>query len=90
MKQIKQAIIKRLILLFTRIATEDSEKYTELSKAYGTALKLGAVEDTKNQRKLTALIRFDTNQRNSTSLDDVGSTIWVWINMLTHCLKPVC
>jgi len=36
---------------------------------YGSALKLGAVEDTKNREKLAALTSFTTNHRNSTTFD---------------------
>jgi heat shock protein beta len=46
-----------------------------LIKSYGTALKLGAVEDRKNQIKLASLVRFHTNQRNMTSLDDVSTSL---------------
>jgi heat shock protein 90kDa beta len=85
LKQIKQAIIKRLIQLFTRVAEEDSEKYSKLVKAYNTVLKLGTIEDTKNQAKLVPLIRFHTNQRNETSLDDVSIVIRVMIDNTTKC-----
>jgi len=72
LKQLKQAIIKRLIQLFARISEDDSEKYSALIKSYGTVLKLGAVEDSKNSEKLVALTRFYTNHRNETSLDSVS------------------
>ena len=73
MRQIKQALLKRILMLFNRILEEDEEKFKELIKSYGTALKLGAVEDRKNQIKLASLVRFHTNQRNMTSLDDVST-----------------
>jgi heat shock protein beta len=71
LKQIKQVILKHLIQLFTRLATDDPEKFADLQKSFGNVFKLGAVEDTKNREKLAALTRFSTNQRNSTSLDEV-------------------
>lgn len=71
LRQLKGIILKRLIQLFTRISEEDPEKWEEAVKAYGSVFKLGAVEDHKNRDKLIALTRFTTNQRNSTSLDDV-------------------
>ena len=74
MRQIKQALLKRIIMLFNRILEEDEEKFKELIKSYGTALKLGAVEDRKNQVKLASLVRLHTNQRNMTSLDDVSAS----------------
>jgi len=72
LKQIKQIIVKRLIQLFTRIAEDDKEKFEELQVTYGSVLKLGSVEDIKNRDKLILLTRFNTNQRNNTSLDEVG------------------
>ncbi|KAI9513344.1 Hsp90 protein-domain-containing protein [Russula earlei] len=68
-RQIKQAILKRIIQTFTRLAEEEPDKFAKAEKVYGTVFKLGAVEDTKNRDKLIPLIRFVTNQRNSTSLD---------------------
>ncbi|TFK43547.1 Hsp90 protein-domain-containing protein [Crucibulum laeve] len=69
LRQLKQMIIKRVIQLFTKIAEEDGEKWEKIQETYGSVLKLGAVEDTKNRDKLMALTRYTTNQRNSTSLD---------------------
>ncbi|KIK06721.1 hypothetical protein K443DRAFT_2857 [Laccaria amethystina LaAM-08-1] len=69
LKQMKQMIIKRMIQLFTKISEEDPEKFEKVQEVYGSVLKLGAVEDSKNQAKLASLTRFSTNQRNKTSLD---------------------
>jgi len=71
LKQIKQIVIKRLLQMLTRIADDDPEKFTEVHKVYGNAFKLGAVDDTKNRDKLMHLIRFATNQRDFTSLNEV-------------------
>ena len=71
LRQIKQIIVRRLLQIFTRIADEDPEKFAEVQKVYGNVLKLGSVEDLKNRDKLIPLTRFATNQRNSTSLDEV-------------------
>lgn len=70
----KQVILKRLIQLITKLGQEEPEKFEELQKNFGTVLKLGAVEDKKNGKKLTELIRYSTNQRNMTSLDQVRGT----------------
>lgn len=70
LKQIRGIVLRRLIQLFTRISEEDPEKFAEISKVYRTVLKLGATEDQKNRGKIAPLLRFDTNQRNATSLDD--------------------
>lgn len=70
LKQIRGIVIRRLIQLFTKIAEEDDDKFAEIQKVYRTILKLGAAEDEKNRQKIASLVRFSTNQRNSTSLDD--------------------
>lgn len=69
LKQIKNIILRRLIQTFQKIADEDPAKFEKLQEVYGGALKLGAVEDQRNQAKLVPLLRFVTNQRNVTSLD---------------------
>ena len=71
LKQIKQIVIKRLLQMLARIADEDPQKFTGVHEVYGNAFKLGAVGDTKNRDKLMDLIRFATNQRNFTSLNEV-------------------
>jgi len=71
LRQVKQAILKRIIQTFARLAEEEPDKFEKAQKVYGNVFKLGAVEDTKNRDKLVPLIRFATNQRDSTSLDEV-------------------
>ncbi|KAF9058206.1 heat shock protein Hsp90 [Panaeolus papilionaceus] len=70
LKQLKGIIVKRMIQLFSKITEgEDKAKYEKMHEVYGSVLKLGAAEDTKNRDKLVSLARFTTNQRNDTSLD---------------------
>ncbi|KXN90242.1 Endoplasmin [Leucoagaricus sp. SymC.cos] len=69
LRQLKGIILKRLIQLLTKLEEEDPERFEKIQKVYGSILKLGAVEDTKNREKLTSLTRFASNQRNVTSLD---------------------
>lgn len=71
LKQIRTIILKHLIQLFERLAKDDPEKFAIAQEIYGPVIKLGAVEETANRDKLTKLARFDTNQRNATSLDQV-------------------
>lgn len=71
LKQIKKIIVKRLIQLLQRLAEENPSKFEKIQEIYGSVIKLGAIEDASNREKLTALSRFNTNQRNNTSLDDV-------------------
>ncbi|KAL0949963.1 hypothetical protein HGRIS_009983 [Hohenbuehelia grisea] len=69
LKQLKGIIIKHLISMFQRLASDDKEKFEEVEKAFGGVLKFAAVEDVKNRDKLVPLTRFTTTQRNNTSLD---------------------
>ncbi|KAF5370105.1 hypothetical protein D9758_001068 [Tetrapyrgos nigripes] len=69
LKQLKQIIIKHVIQLLSKFSEEDGEKFEQFVKTYNTVIKLGAVEDTKNREKLIGLARFNTNQRNFTTLD---------------------
>lgn len=71
LRQLKTIITKRLVQALTRAQEEEPEKFKEISTVYNNVFKLGAVEDPKNREKLSALARFSTNQRNSTSLDEV-------------------
>lgn len=71
LRQIKQAILKRIIQSFTKIMEEEPERFLEINQVYNNVFKLGVIEDSKNGEKLVPLVRFVTNQRNSTSLDEV-------------------
>ncbi|OJT08017.1 Endoplasmin, partial [Trametes pubescens] len=70
LKQLKGIILKRLLQLLARVQSEDAEKWEKVQETFGNVFKLGAVEDFKNREKLSTLVRFATNQRNSTSLDE--------------------
>ncbi|KAJ8482248.1 hypothetical protein ONZ45_g15022 [Pleurotus djamor] len=63
LKQIKTIIVKHLISMFNKLADEEPGKFERFQKQYGSVLKLGAVEDTKNREKLAALTRFHTNRK---------------------------
>lgn len=69
--QVKQVIINRAIALFARISQEDPEQYAKILDVFGSAFKLGAVDSQKDRFKLMSLIRWDTNLRNGTTLDEV-------------------
>ena len=43
------------------MANEDPDKYSELYKSAGTALKIGAVEDEKSRSKIVNLLRFESS-----------------------------
>lgn len=76
LRQLKSIITKRLVQALTRVLEEEPEKFKEISAVYNNVFKLGAVEDPKNREKLATLARFSTNQRNSTSLDEVCENDW--------------
>jgi heat shock protein 90kDa beta len=71
LKTLKHIILKRIIKIFGEIADEDPAKYKKIWEAYGTALKLGGVEDYVYKAKLAGLARFNTNQRDFVSLNEV-------------------
>ncbi|KAI0921744.1 hypothetical protein AcW1_004366 [Taiwanofungus camphoratus] len=70
LKQLRQIILKHILQLLGKIQEENPEKFAQVQKVYANVFKIGAVEDTRNREKLTSLVRFATNQRNSTSLDE--------------------
>ena len=58
--------------LFASLANKDPEKYNELWTKAAVALKLGAIDDTKNRPRMVKLLRFETSaSANLSSLDDV-------------------
>ncbi|KAM0750396.1 heat shock protein Hsp90 [Meredithblackwellia eburnea MCA 4105] len=70
--QIKRNLVKRTLDLFAALATKDPVKYNELYSKAGVAIKLGAIDDTKNRARIVKLLRFETSaSANLTSLDDV-------------------
>ncbi|KAG9293348.1 hypothetical protein G9A89_007594 [Geosiphon pyriformis] len=68
---IKKRLIKKILELIS-ILSKDEEKYPKFIKEYGTSLKLGAIEDERNRRKVAKLLRFPSSFKNGnlTSLDD--------------------
>ncbi|GAA5912171.1 hypothetical protein JCM6882_003074 [Rhodosporidiobolus microsporus] len=74
LSQIKRNIVKRIYDTFASIASKEPEKYSDLYEKAGVALKVGAVEDSKNRDRIVKLLRFQssaTEGTNLTSLDDV-------------------
>lgn len=74
LKQIQRNVINKAISLFDSFATSDNAekaaKYTEFWKVGGSALKLGAHEDSKLRPKLMKLLRFESSFSASTSLTE--------------------
>ncbi len=72
MKNLKRVILKHIIQLFTKISEgHNTDLIQKVQEMYGSALKLGAIEDTKNREKLAALTSFTTNHGNGTSFNHV-------------------
>lgn len=71
---IKANLVKRTIDLFANVAKNEPEKYNKLYAKAGVALKLGAIDDTKNRDKLVRLLRFETSSsKELLSLDEVAA-----------------
>ncbi|KAJ1309073.1 hypothetical protein OPQ81_004752 [Rhizoctonia solani] len=71
LRQIPNILIRRFINLVEKMSKdeENPELFRKFMKIYGSVIKLGAVESPKEQKKLAALARWETNLRNFTSLD---------------------
>lgn len=76
-KQIKRNLINKAIALLESYASSSDEdkqaKYAEFWKHGGSALKLGAHEDSKLRPKLMKLLRYESSFAESTSLSDYVS-----------------
>ena len=74
LRVIKKKIIQKALEMMRRLA-EDPVKYDKFLKQYGTSLKVGALEDEKNRKKILRLLRFQTSNSESkkASLDDYVS-----------------
>lgn len=72
LKQLKSIITKRLLQTLQKLKEneEDELDFWRIGQVYNNVFKLGVVEDHKNRDKLAPLVRFATNQRNETFLDD--------------------
>lgn len=71
-KQMKSIVLRHLLILFNKLTTEDPEKWALVTKNYGMIFKFGAAEDSKNRERLINLVRFETNQRQDITLNQVS------------------
>ncbi|CAG8527333.1 10864_t:CDS:2 [Acaulospora colombiana] len=67
---IKKHIIKKTLDMISNLSKDD-EKYEKFLKEFGVSLKVGAIEDDNNRKKIAQLLRFPTSNKelNWTSLD---------------------
>jgi molecular chaperone HtpG len=69
-EQIKSGVVKRILDMLEKMATDEPEKYTKFLKAFGTVFKEGLVEDLANQDRIAKLLRFY-----STKVDNADPTV---------------
>lgn len=50
---------------------ESQDKYKEVSKLYGNALRIGMLESDKDKVKIAKLLRFESTTSDCTSLEEV-------------------
>ncbi len=61
--------VKKILSLFSDLASNDKEKYATLWKEFGRVLKEGLLEDHANRETLTKLLRFSTTASGSEKQD---------------------
>jgi heat shock protein beta len=74
LQQLQRILVRKAIDLFTKIASDDPDKYAEISKIYGNALRIGMLETPKDKLKLAKLLRFESTRTNYTSLEEVSTS----------------
>ncbi|WOO77666.1 Endoplasmin [Vanrija pseudolonga] len=70
LKQLQRILVRKAIDLFTKLAGDDPEKYKEVSKLYGNALRIGMMESQKDKIKIAKLLRFESTRSPFTSLEE--------------------
>ncbi|GJJ74354.1 molecular chaperone HtpG [Entomortierella parvispora] len=72
-KSIHKHLVKKMFDLLKTLS-QDEEKYAGFIKEFGTSLKLGALEDKSNVKKISRLLRYRTSEHEKyTSLEDYVS-----------------
>ncbi|CAG8634379.1 12385_t:CDS:2, partial [Racocetra fulgida] len=68
---IKKRIVKKTLELIADLKNDDV-KYTKFLKEFGTSLKVGAIEDNENRKKIAHLLKFPSSYKGSnwTTIDD--------------------
>ncbi|BEJ15257.1 hypothetical protein CspHIS471_0410240 [Cutaneotrichosporon sp. HIS471] len=70
LKQLQRILIRKAIDLFTRIAETEPERYKNMAKMFGNALRIGMLESHKDKVKIAKLLRFESTTTNYTSLEE--------------------
>jgi heat shock protein beta len=58
LKIIKKKLIRKVIAMFQELQKKGGENWTKFYENYGTALKLGVIEDSANRARLAKLLQF--------------------------------
>ncbi len=73
-EQIRAGIVKRVLDMLDKLATQEPEKYAKFWQAFGNVLKEGMVEDPSNRDTIAKLLRFASTKNNgdeqNVTLDD--------------------
>jgi heat shock protein beta len=72
LKQLQRILTRKAVELFLKISTDDPEKFKEISKIYGNALRIGMLESEKDKLKIAKLLRFQSTTSDYTSLEEVS------------------
>jgi heat shock protein beta len=75
LQQLQRILVRKAIDLFAKIASDEPEKYKEVSKLYGNALRIGMLESAKDKVKLAKLLRFESTRSDYVSLEEVSDLL---------------
>jgi molecular chaperone HtpG len=65
-RQIRKALVKKILDSFSDLKEKDREKYLTLWKAFGRVLKEGLSEDSENKEKVAELLLFQSSHHEET------------------------
>lgn len=72
--KLRSALIKRVLTMLEKLATDEPEKYTQFWNQFGNSLKEGPAEDFANRDRIAKLLRFASTHSDqpiqNVSLDD--------------------
>ncbi len=68
--KLRSALVKRVLDVLDKLATDSPEKYTKFWEQFGNVLKEGPAEDFANKERIAKLLRFS-----STKTDSIAQTV---------------
>ncbi len=63
--KLRAALVKRVLDMLDKLASDESEKYATFWKAFGNVLKEGPAEDFTNRNRIAKLLRFSSTHTDS-------------------------